>query len=294
MAPLYTLWVTDPVGNRLGLLSDPLSIDITRSVNNVGALSVVLRGDYPSTYLAEDNRIEVWRSLDGRPPSLVTNTSWFLRRFEKRTSKGQRTYTLGAVSALELTKRRIVAYNSDDTQSNKNGPADDVLKSIVRENLSYLSADSSRSWDGLLSIAGNLSQGPNTVQSISRKEVFGVLQDVSQAAAAAGTPVFFDITGYGTNLMFQTWVGIRGIDHTFPYSNVPVVLSPQMGNLDDCSVAHDYSDEVTAVYAAGSGTTGSRHVIGVTDPKSYDASPFNPREKFITNTQATSAFSTYR
>jgi hypothetical protein len=295
----YTIWISTPTGRRLAVLHEFVQLDYRRVVNHSGyydalnvrnilPLRLTVRADaFPPNLIERDTRLQLWRT---RPTSgtlhaqqLVTETTWFVRQIRSLlTADGQHLIEIGAVPAIDLLASRIVAYAAGSSQASKHGPADDIMKAIVRENLGNSATDPQRSLRDWLTIAVDRAQAPVLRKSFARRTVLDVLAELAAAATAAGTPLYFDIVNATpTRLEFRTYIGARGADRTFPSGVQPVVLSPETGTLTSVERSFDFEDEYSVVYAAGQGAEAERQVVAASDATRTNGSPFGRRERLI-------------
>jgi hypothetical protein len=308
MAPManYTLWLSTPAGEPLAVLDTFVSLEYQRIVNHTGhanisgaqgtlPLRLVTYADaLPMQVIGRDSRLHIWRTngvaagngqQDVLPHTqeLDTETTWFIRRIRTLlTEDGQHLVELGAVPAIDLLASRIVAYPTGSQQAVKSGPADDVMKAIVRENLGFLAADSERDLSAWLTVAPDVGLAPVVQKSFARRNLLDVLRELAEASAEAGTMLAFDIVSPTPDrLEFRTFVGQRGADHSFPAGSNPVVLSPDTGTLARAERTTDYSDEATVIYAAGQGADAQRRLAQVSDQDRLRGSPFAWRERLL-------------
>ncbi len=203
-------------------------------------------------------RLEIWRSVGSGPLVLDTETIWLLRRRRKLlTPRHERLIELRAFDLNALLGWRDVVYFSQSPQADKTGPADDLMKAVVRENLGELATDAARDLSGAaFSVAADLGLGATTPLAFSYRKVLPVLQDFSDASARQGVPILFDVVATTPRTFeFRTYRTARGAD----LSN-RVTLSPEFGNLTDVDLDEDWTNEATYVYAAGRGLTNNRQV----------------------------------
>lgn len=288
LAP-YTLWLSTANGERLAVLA-PLALRYHRVLNAVGWLNVVLPWDARlRRCVAVDSRLELWH--DGaNGPVLVTGTVWLVRYVAvRRADDGAALLELGAVSAVELVSRRIVAYAAGTAESTKTGPADDLVKALVRENL-LSPSDAARALP-YFAVAADTGAAPVVSKSCARRPLLAVVQELAAQSAAAGLPLWFDVGGgYGGQpFRFETATGVPGHDHGWPNGRPPVTLTAEGGTLGAVTRATDWSTETTVVYAGGQGIGPARQVIEVADPGRSTASPFNRRERFVEARHAATA-----
>lgn len=299
MNTTYTLWLTTPTGERLAVFDRFLSLDYRRTLNAVGVRQrmrinspypLVLTLPYdaddtihhlPLASIGRDYRLEVWRSVAGGLQELDTGTVWLIQRVTKRIlPDGQRVIELGAVPALDILGRRIVAYAAETSQARKSGPADDLMKAIVRENLGS-SADTTRNASAWLAVANDISAAAHVTKAFARRNVLTVLQELAEASAQAGVDLFFDIVAPtpGT-LRFETYAHTRSADHSYGNTlGMPVVvLSAETGTLMSVLRSTDWGDELTHAYVAGQGAQAAREMVLIADDHRAGIVPFGRRE----------------
>ena len=260
-----------------------LALSYTRAVGTVGALTVTLPPSLPLAFLPRDGRLLVSRSLPGVPPALDMDAVWFIVGVTRQLAEtGAQATIVHAVDAVDLLRRRIVAYAAGSSEAVKSGAADDVMKAIVRENLSSSATTASRVLPAaLFRVAGNLGAGPSVAKAFSRRRVLDVLREIADTATQAGTYLAFDVVWTGATLEFRTYTQWRGVDHRFPSGFNPVILSPDTGSLTRVSYRVDYADEVTYAYAGGQGEGDARAVGTATDTARATLSPFARIEAWV-------------
>jgi hypothetical protein len=278
--PSYSVWLADPVGQRLALLDQFLRLEYVRVLNAPGVLKIDLPYNFPISYLRVDNRIDVWRRFAGLRYR-DTQAVWFIRSIQKRLAEnGQRFISVIAYSAMELLSRRIVAYAAGSSQASKTDQADDMMKAVVRENLGSSATDTDRDLSDYLSVAPDTGAGPSLSMTFPRENVLKVCQDISQAAAEAGTPVYFDVVAAGDDLQFVTYPSYLGVDHS-QTGPAPIVLSPAAGTLTDVLREYDHADEVNYVYVGGQGEESNRTVVSGGASERMALSVWNRRESWV-------------
>src|SRR6266540_3345424 len=235
----------------------------------------------PRGFFALDSRIEVWRADGSGPARLDMETVWFVRVPPKLVygPKGEQLIEVRAVNGLYLLAGRIVAYAAGSAQALKIGPADNVMKAVVRENLGSL-AVAERNLSAWLTVDSDVGAGSNVYRTFPRANVLRVLQSLSRASAQGGNQVFFDVVPENGGLVFRTFLGQRGADHRHTAAD-PVTLSPEFGTLQNVEKAEDHRDEFTVIYTAGQGSGDERMLVTLTDADRANASPLNRREQFV-------------
>ena len=277
----YSVLLTDEVGVTLDTIDEWQLLQYTRNVNEIGTLTLIIDGNYPIANLKIDRRILVQRQIGSRIYT-DTNTPFLIRRTTRKLdARGKRTIEVLAFSAVELLSRRIIAYNSGTSQSEKTAEADDMIKEIMRENFGTSATDTDRDLSTYLTIQTDATLGPSITKEFPRDNIMDVVQEIALTTSESGSPVFFDIVSSGEGLEFQTFKGVRGIDNTFANGGNPVILSPNRGNLVDVTRAYDYANEINFAYAGGTGTGPGRKIKTAQSDDRINQSPFNRRETFV-------------
>lgn len=286
----YELALQTPRGVTLAALGGPgtdtagvLRLEYVRAVNQIGAMTLTLPPSVPLSYLQRDGRILVYRSTPGATPRLDMDAVWLIVGVKRALSeRGEQVTIVKAVDAVDLLRRRTVAYAAGSSQAAKTDEADDLIKAVVRENLSGSATDSLRRIDAdLFVVSGNTSQGVSISKAFSRRNVLTVCQEVADASTQAGTYLAFDVVWNGAALEFRTYAQWRGVDHRFPGGVNPIILSADTGSLTAVEYAIDYSSEVTAAYAGGQGEGTSRAIWRTIDTARAALSPFAWCEVFV-------------
>ena len=289
MAAVYQVRLKSNTGNLLAILDDFQSLSFFKIVNEVGGCTIDLQGKDDKIALFElDGQIEIWRR------DLTWSIDWyiewegFLRKFTHAVSgSAEAKFTAQAFTYNHLLKRRIIAYTAGSAQSIKFAEADDVMKSIVRENLgSGATVLNGRILNGVmvgLSVAADTGEATVFAGQNSYKEVFEIISQIAKSNL-----VDFDIVGVGDGLFqFRTFYPTRGINLTTDglsvttglnsSGNAPVIFNPLLGNMDEPSYDEDRSEEKTVSIVAGQGTEADRNVL-VAYSAAYTDSPFNQIE----------------
>lgn len=276
----YEVWLGRDNGTRIALLDDFESIDYTLAVGDVGSCSLTLPGDWSTTLWAADRKLEVWRKPDGG--HLALERTFLISGIEQETDDdGLRRVTLQAVDGNDLLQRRIVAYAAGSTSATMTAAADDLMKAIVRQNMTTAATDTDRAWStGAFSVQANLTLGPSVAKNYSRRNVLGIVQELSKASKeSTGPETFFDVPSpQSTTYEFRTYTGQVGLDHTYPDGLNPVLLGVGYGNLAKPKLHEDFSEEVNLVYAGGQGQESDRYVYEIEDTVRSGRSIWGRRE----------------
>ncbi len=290
----YTLWLYSAWGTVRGVLPDVLHLRYRRVVNQTGhyraehvanrlPCRILVRYRAALLPLLEaDSRIEIWR--DGR---LEMETCWLVQRVRVlHPAGGSAVIEIGAVPALSLLARRIVAYAVGSPQAERTAPADVLLKALVRENWGSAASDPARNQSDWLRVApdaagmGASEPAPVIALATARQVLLDVAQHASAAAHAAGTLLRFDVVRHTPALLeFRTYLGARGTDRTHPARLL--VLTPDTPGVQQISFSDDHEDAVSLVYAAGQGAERTRQIVALGDPARIARSPFARRERLL-------------
>jgi hypothetical protein len=279
----YSIWIAAPTGERLALVESFVRLEYRRAIcgsgdgspaqrNNRLTLLLLDNGRY-DTMLQCDYRLEVWRSAQGTLPVLETETVWFISRVERRTMRGgPRVVEVEAIPAVLLLQRRVIGLQetlANTTPAPLTAPADDLMKAIVRRTFGA-EAGSERDVGKWLSIAADAGVCPSLTKAINLRSVFDLLQEVAEASAQNGTPLFFDVVApTPTTLRFETYPYIRGAERTM------MVLSAETNSIATVSRVVDWGEMATHVVVTN--TDGSQAVV-VGDEMNAGRVPFGRRE----------------
>lgn len=288
----YQVVINDALGNPLLMAPAFQSLDYTLSENEIGPLELVLPGDFDlGANWKKDGLIEVWRSVSGGQPYLEGNKLWLLRDWQwKRAARQVPFWTLSAFECNSIISidgnisRRDVDY-AEFTIGFTHFvavPCDDIMRAVMRQNFGTLATDTTRDISTYLSIGADLSAAPIANKDFARQPVLKVLQDLARTSYEKGTYLVFDIacvtppsSGSGSFLFqFNTFTGQLGIDHTFPNGNPPLILSPELNNLDNVVYAYEAQSEITRGIATGQAYGISQAVARADDTARQGESPF--------------------
>lgn len=310
------VWRDSSTGStRTDLISNFLRIEYSRTVNAIGLLTLDLPYDYPRLVgagsvdeaLPVDTRLVFLRRPTGGDWQVEGDTHWFVRRPVRTVRRGgdasERYLQVTAVSAVELLKRRIIAYKQKlevggarFADNKGNLAVDDLMKRIVRQNLGSQvkkfdgTAASSfdqqtRDLSSFLQVESDQGDGPAVKKSFHWRNVLQTLQELVQAADTKGSFVAFDIApGSGSQpLAFRTYLGQRGADHASlrnlgiaPSAGL-VSLSVDVATLLDTEWGTDRLEEINFGYALRR----EEQLVRRRETARIEASVWNRREAFV-------------
>jgi hypothetical protein len=291
MSTYYALHLADPYGVRLATIVQFIddgygaALDYTLNVGQPGTLTFAVPASFDASLFLVDGRVGVWRSINGRPPTLDGEAIWLIRRREYTDDATRIT----AIHANHLLNRRIAAYAAGTSYTNKSATAaDNQIKTIVNENFgaSISSADrdgaeTQADVNAYLSVQTNLSLGASVAKAFTRRRIGEVVQELCEASTTAGTYLNTEIVApTESTLELRTYATQRGVDHRAT-SGQPVILSPARGNIENVRLVEDYMDEATFIIAGGQGEGANRLIATAADTARMGLSPFGRIERFV-------------
>lgn len=260
------------------------ALDYALSAGGVGALSLTLPAGYPAGNLQLDGRIGVWRSINGRPPTLDGDAIFLIRKW-RYTNEAT---TITAYHANSLLKRRIIAYFTGTSYATKAAvAAGNQIKAFASQNLGSgivtadrIGVETQADLSALLTIQANLGDGVSVAAQDAYANLFDLVKAIANASTQAGTSMVAEIVAPSERtLELRTYAGQRGVDHRAS-SGQPVILSEDTGSLTNCVLEIDRSQEVTFAICAGAGPGTSRITATSIDTARMGESPFNRIEAF--------------
>lgn len=295
----YDCYLTDPYGVKLGDASNFISLKHTRTTNDVSSATLVLpyksnhfRTFNPLLIKAPDGRLEIWRRQQSTERViLATDTIWLIKKMDyDRDDRGRETIIIEADTPLSVLREpgRMVNYTTANANSSVTDSLDDAIKFVARTNIGS-SADASRDLSAYISIAPDLGLAPSDSKSFAWRDCLKTMQELANTSAQQGVYLAFDIVAvYSDTLMeLRTYTQQRGVDHRFPSGLNPVIISPDFGNMGECTLSYDWRNEITYAQAGGRGEGAARLLASAQDDTRIGASPFGLREKFVNATMYT-------
>lgn len=277
MAGRFVVTLTDANNQGVGTLDAFAYLDYALVQNEICPLTMRFASDaIDINSLTKDGRVYVERAAGESPLRLEGQQGWVIRDiFETDDSEGNSLIELQAYSGEHVLDRRIIAYNSGNTYSDKVDAADTLMYEYVYENLGAGATDATRRITDWLNIPTPNGLGPVVYKEASRRELLKVLQELSAQAAGLGSWVGFGMvadmqTGIWT---FQTFINQRGADRSSGAGLVEV--SKQAGSLVNTRIGRISGREKNAIYAAGGGIAMARAVRLATDDAAIVESPIN-------------------
>lgn len=287
---VYKISYANPMGIKLKERVSFSAFDLQRRVNEIGklTLSIANPAEFPVGYFTRDGRIDVRRSVNGLPYYLEGETTWLINRVHYATDdQGHDTLDIQASDALDMVRRRIVAYDNGSTYTAKLGFADDEIVDIIDENLGASAIDTDRDLSAYLSTQAGLSAGAIVGDDIGWKKILDVLRNFSDSSDESGVRVIYDVVPLEDGTFeFRTYPRYRGVDHSAD-SGQAVIVAQNRRNLKSPELIFDYTDEINAVYVGGKGEGAYANVVEATDSERIGLSPFARTEAYINASNVT-------
>lgn len=289
----YFVKIRTPYNVPILNVNEFYKIELFRSEFGIGSLYV----DFPlkefmSQNISTEWRLEVYRRTTGGKLVRVGDTQWIVKLVRyKADEQNETSIHILAYDAMYLLDKRIVAYVDGTSYTSKTMPADDMLKSIVRENMGALATDYHRDLSDWLVVDADLSAAPIVTKSeFGMQKVMPILNDICQLSEAAGTYLSYDII-YDESiekLVFKTYTQQRGNNHG-NNSPAPIYLSHHtdpvnvMGSgLNYASIEIDATDERSYVYSGRQAKEANVIFEQIGNDIALSAGPFARSEDFIT------------
>lgn len=280
MSTEYAVHFFTTAGVRFGLVTDYLSLTVTRRVNAVGTCQIVLRGDHA---LLDNANLVRWaivevhrRDVDGGQDWRCEFAGRLLADEWIEDDDGVVTWVGQAQDGIGLLALALVAYPAAKASRNTwtSAKAETVLKNLV----TYNATSSGTTGDGrvrTVTLAGISVEadgaGGNTIDfSCAHSTLLQALQDV--AAVGGGD---FDCVRTATGAwQFRWYSGQRGTDKT-----ASVVFSGNYGNMLRPRLRRSRANERTVAIVAGQGQESARTFV-VRTSAAYNATT-NCGEVFV-------------
>lgn len=283
-AAKYTIWVCDSRGIQLNTIDNFTTMAYSRALGSIGRFAITL----PSTELLDklvkvDNTIQIWREI--KDSKNILDFVGFIRKWEIFEDKGRDYLLIRGLDGVSLLKSRIIAYAADSSYAAKTDLSDNMMKTIVKENLGASASDTTRRLNGYnFNVEPNHSQGSSITKKFAKRNVLDVLNDITAQSIDAGSPIYYDVVpifnSSGFGWFFKTGRGYLGVDRSLT-AKVPVVFSRDYNNLESPRLIYDYEDEITYVYVGGQGEGVFRELGTAEDTTRKEVSVWNRRELFV-------------
>lgn len=282
----YEVWLAHWDGTRLAFLDGWLSLEYTRALHGVGALSLQVPSSFDDNLLQVDYKIEVWRALPGQAKRL--ENVYLIRGWKQWTDQAGVNYTtIIGVDGNDILKRRIVWAQPGSSQARKTDNACDLIKAYMREAIATsvcygATSDVKRGQiASYFTVAADDGLGQSFTKNYEGKTLFDAANGIAETSAGRGTVIWWYVWPVsGAMYQLRTYTPLMGQDLTGS-----VTISPNFAMAEG---KHEYNgiDEFNMVVGAG-GVIGLatypdyRKMEYAYNQASYAKSAFAWREKFL-------------
>jgi len=289
----YFIKIKTPYNIPVLNVNEFYNLELFRNEFGIGSLYVDLPlKEFMIENIATEWRIEVYRRTAGGELVRVGDTQWIVKLVRYKADEQNETLLhIVAYDAMYILDNRIVAYVDGTPYASKTMHADDMLKSIVRENLGELATDYHRDLSNWLVVEQDTSTAPIVTKSgFGMQKVLPLLNDICQLSDAAGMYLSYDVV-YDESigkLVFKTYTHQRGADRGSS-SPSPVYLAHHTdpvnvigSGLNYASIEIDAADEKSYIYSGRQAQDVNAIFEEIENEIVINTGPFARSEDFIT------------
>ena len=291
----HQILVFNPSRGYLGDLTSAVTdFRYVKAANDRGYFEVTVpTAEWPIAWRYVDTQYHFWRRPNGGNWKL--DFVGLARDRFSQTRSGVMTNTAEGFGLNDILARRIVAYKAGSTGATKTDFLDDMMKTLVSDNLGGGAVDGRNIAEIFgLAVAPDLSQAPSATKSFAYENLLETLQSLAETSAgqaSGAVDLYFEIvcTGYNSanqpTFEFRTSANQPGIDRTDNGANsAAVVFSLENGNIDNVDYQRIFSEEYNYIYAGGQGLEADRALAEASDSARIGQSPINRHELFVSAT----------
>lgn len=245
----------------VAVFDDFNSLTVEKRLNGISTHTLSMDSRDPRVALFElDALVQVQRNVPEAGIDWATEYIGFHRTPQYQLTEGGRhLFTSYGRSLEDLLNRRALLYFAPYLKS---GPADDVMKSYVNENLGPLAVTPNRLRNGVVAgfaVAANESLGPTWEGSRAYRNLLEIVKDISSASH-----VDFSIEPTALGTEFRTYFPQRGVDRSVTANPAgsgrpSLIFSPEFGNMANVNYIKSRTEEATTVLVTGAGVMAARN-----------------------------------
>ena len=293
----YTLQLSSPAGVLVEPLDEYASIQMVRSVNAVGTLTLTI--PWESNWrlwdrLTTDSVIDVMRRGNVGGTRRLMDTVWFVRKRELAVDQnGELMITVECLDTQDLLRRWLVLADSGTAYADKpvsgvtGVAAETAMKAYVTEQIvSGTGRAAGTNLAGVFSVEPDAGAGELVFASASYQTVLTALQTICQDSTQKGTYMAFDVVATAVGAyQFRTYVDQRGADRTAG-SPLPVVFSGESGSFIPATYTEDLTSCPSMVRCAGqTGAYGTMQIADAIDGTLESLGPVAHVEEYVSAQQ---------
>jgi len=241
-----------------------------------------------------DWRIQIWRSVNGLTYTLDGQMEYFILDWETTDD----TIKITAPSLQHLLTRRINAFYAGYRQAPLisgvnfygaiySGNVRAIMYALMQYNFADLDVNrdvTPLSFPSLImpNLQINYSSGGPTLNiACSRENVFSILNKMAEASFTQGRWVVGLVRSSGQTWRFDTHLDFAGVDR-----RRTLILSPELGNVENVVLSENAIDQKSVIIAAGRGTGTARSLAVQTSQPRINSSIIGYNEAFFEDTNA--------
>jgi hypothetical protein len=269
----YLVNILDHAGDKIAVIPSWRTLSLELSINNFSTHTLSLDlDDSARQYFAKDRFVQVMRA------DIANGLDWYQEYIgfhrtpsHQITEAHNKIWTSYGRSLEDLLNRRSDLHRAD-IAARYDGPADDMMKKLVRENCGPLAtlAGSNRLRDAnfpLFEVEADTSQAGNWKGSRAYKNVLEIAKEISLASSV----------DFRVDLLSNPF-GFRFVTRYPQLGNVVNLrFGPEYGNVANPQYTASATEEVNVVVVAGSGVTVARD-IEIVQSVAVLESPWNDAE----------------
>jgi len=285
IAPIsYKVNYVDFDGSFITSIPSFIKLEFVKQEREIGYLYLDVPDIYSKDFFKADGKIEVYRKIGGGEFYLECNTQWVIRLVRFKTDESGKSFIhILARDGVSLIDRRIIAYPAQSSYAKKTNNADNMILSLLRENIGSLAVDTARDLSEYFVIPPDNS--PSICPSISHncawKKLLDTIKSICEISTNQGTYLTFDVVkGDGKTFVFEIYTGLRGVDRGLTSEN-KMIFSISRGNLSYSTLALDRTEERNYIYAGGQGEEDARIIREYANDDAISISPYNRIEDFF-------------
>jgi hypothetical protein len=276
----HEIWLTRPDGTPIAVLENYTYLRYTQVVNGFGRFEIRMPSDFDRSLMGLDHLVEIWRAPPGG--KLQWQMTGMVREWGGDSRRGRTSYVMKGPSQNGLIDRMIVAYKGGQTESQKSGKTDDIMKELVDEARGSSAGNDPYGRSRIMSnftIAADVTAGPQYDGDFQWQTMVDVLQDLSDHSYSQGTAVYWQVVQTSSgNFQFRTYINQIGIDRTI--DPVALTFGEEFGNMRDVTWREDWSRERNIIYGGGQGEGQDRTIDPEKDVGRIYRTQWNRTEAF--------------
>lgn len=287
IADYYQVRLLDTTGTQIALFDNWINLTYTKQLNGVGTYSFTIDGNDPRRSLfGTDCLFEVYRGIPGCEVDWYKDFEGFHRKPTRTLSNaGERVFTSEGVSYEDLLARTVINFKAGTIYADKAIETQTAMLQFVEENCGPTATIANgRITNGVLpnfSVATGIGYGPLWEGSRAFENLLDILVELGEFggidfAVISPSPSYFQFVTYPDHSgEDRSIVGLDSSTGLNAAGNPPVILSAEMGTVQDAEYALDHLKEGNVAIVLGPGEGTLRDVYPSSDAVAIADSPWN-------------------